>query len=275
MNTGIYYLYEYKNNQKIRNTGFIKVLMQEHICSLQIHARSIPVSEKDTVILSAFYLENELVNAKEFAHISCQDHMIAEKTTLSGLPFPDQDSLLQIDGFFLVLPNGEVLAATASASSFDTRKIVCLSSEDSGSASAQEVSEQEVSEQPFSELPESASAQETSDCTKTETPVLASCSENIRKIQRSDLSCLPRRYWHIANNSFLLHGYYNYNHLLLVEEDGHYRLGVPGIYDPKEARAAGLFGFPEFTDSYNQYLTFMENECNDYGRFGYWCRYFK
>ena len=53
----------------------------------------------------------------------------------------------------------------------------------------------------------------------------------IRKISRTDLSLLPRRFWHLANNSFLLHGYQNYNHLILVEEDDRNWLGVPGIYD--------------------------------------------
>lgn len=56
-----------------------------------------------------------------------------------------------------------------------------------------------------------------------------------RKIDRSELCLLPKKYWFLANNSFLLHGYHNYNHLLLVEEDGHYWLGVPGIYDSHEA----------------------------------------
>ncbi len=65
--------------------------------------------------------------------------------------------------------------------------------------------------------------------------------------QTPDLTLLPRRCWPLANNSFLLHGYHNYGHLLLLEDDGRLWLGVPGIYDPREARAADLFGFPRFT----------------------------
>ncbi|MCI8836239.1 MAG: hypothetical protein HFH24_12880, partial [Ruminococcus sp.] len=99
--------------------------------------------------------------------------------------------------------------------------------------------------------------------------------ESIRKIQRSELSALPRKYWSLAGNSFLMHGYHNYNHLLLIEEDGHYWLGVPGIYDARESRAAELFGFPQFTDSYNEVLHLSEDEYNPSGTFGYWCRYLK
>ena len=96
-----------------------------------------------------------------------------------------------------------------------------------------------------------------------------------RKIDRSELCLLPKKYWFLANNSFLLHGYHNYNHLLLVEEDGHYWLGVPGIYDSHEARAASLFGFPQFTRSYTEALQLEEEERNDDADFGHWCRYIK
>ena len=61
----------------------------------------------------------------------------------------------------------------------------------------------------------------------------------------------------------------------LIEKDGHYWLGVPGIYDPREARAARLFGFPQFTDSYNDSLQLTDEECNPHENFGYWCCYLK
>ena len=54
-------------------------------------------------------------------------------------------------------------------------------------------------------------------------------SVTARKITRAELSTLPRKFWSLANNSFLLHGYYNYNHLLLVEEDG---LAFPAFMMP-------------------------------------------
>lgn len=98
-------------------------------------------------------------------------------------------------------------------------------------------------------------------------------SENVRKIQRSDLSILPRKYWNIANNSFLMHGYHNYHHLMLVESNGHYWLGVPGVYSPREARAAELFGFPQFTKSHVERMTLNDDERDGSEDFGHWCRY--
>ncbi len=53
-----------------------------------------------------------------------------------------------------------------------------------------------------------------------------------------------------ANNSFLLHGYYNYRHLILtrVERRGEilYYVGVPGNYYDREKQVAVMFGFESF-----------------------------
>ena len=49
-----------------------------------------------------------------------------------------------------------------------------------------------------------------------------------------------------VHNSFLLHGYYNYGHLVLDEKNGRIRLGVPGNYYEREEVVAGMFGFPDF-----------------------------
>ncbi len=98
------------------------------------------------------------------------------------------------------------------------------------------------------------------------------CNTVYEKIQRQGLSRLPRREWRIANNSFLLHGFYNYHHLLYMEEDGKVWVGVPGIFHEKEQEAARAFGFPEFRRLTNDEIELGENEKNIYEDFGYWCR---
>lgn len=92
------------------------------------------------------------------------------------------------------------------------------------------------------------------------------------KIQRQGLSRLPRREWRIANNSFLLHGFYNYHHLLYIEEDGQIWIGVPGIFHEKEQAAANSFGFTEFRRLNGGEIELSEDEKNTYEDFGYWCR---
>lgn len=92
------------------------------------------------------------------------------------------------------------------------------------------------------------------------------------KIKRQDLSRLPRKEWRLANNSFLLHGFYNYHHLLYIEEDGNVWIGVPGIYHEKEKMAANSFGFTEFRKMMDVPIQLNEDEKNTYEDFGYWCR---
>lgn len=86
-------------------------------------------------------------------------------------------------------------------------------------------------------------------------------------IKPQDIGLLPRETWIYGNNSFLLHGYYNYRYLILARlENPHglprHLLGVPGHYYNNEKYMASMFGFPNFVLSKNQ-------QAQD-GRFGYW-----
>ena len=101
---------------------------------------------------------------------------------------------------------------------------------------------------------------------------LQNSRRQIMKIQRGEISILPRCEWKLANNNFLLHGYYNYRHLVLIDEGNQLKLGVPGIYHEREARAAATFGFPEFNAEADVNWTLEPQERNENQQFGYWCR---
>ena len=86
-------------------------------------------------------------------------------------------------------------------------------------------------------------------------------------IKPQDIGLLPRENWVYGNNSFLLHGYYNYRYLILARlgkpgERGRYILGVPGHYGNNEKSMAAMFGFDRFVRSTRQ-------PPRD-SRFGYW-----
>ena len=90
---------------------------------------------------------------------------------------------------------------------------------------------------------------------------------DILTIRPQDIGKLPRECWIHGNNSFLLHGYYNFRYLILVKLGGNkkkarYLLGVPGHYYSSEKYMATMFGFPNFVLSRRQPV-------GD-GRFGYW-----
>ena len=89
----------------------------------------------------------------------------------------------------------------------------------------------------------------------------------ILTIRPQDIGRLPRESWVYGNNSFLLHGYYNFRYIILFrlgDKNGRFRymIGVPGHYYSSEKYMASMFGFPNFVLSKKQ-------PPND-GRFGYW-----
>ena len=92
------------------------------------------------------------------------------------------------------------------------------------------------------------------------------------RIELKDLRDLPKRYWYLGNNSFLLHGFFNYQHLIigkLAEE--RWFIGIPGIYQRQERVMAAIFGFSEFVPAA------VDEPGEDNGepinRYGYWYLY--
>ena len=309
MNPGIFYLYEYENNRRRRNVGFIKISRRYQTCILQIHARGVSAGNGAPLELYAFYRDGNAMTGTQIATLTCFGKTVSVRLPVSERSFPEGRPLSEMDGFLIKLP-GEKTAVFWMASAFffpvdigmlrppispegetEEPAVPAPGSDrteprepESGPENiAPEVPEQnEESEEP--EAPSSAlDGAETpsglsEDISSQEKDAVSRncCSpdekKKARKIQRSDISILPRRFWSLANNSFLLHGYHNYNHLLLAEEAGRLWLGVPGIYDPREARAADLFGFPQFTREYAAHLDLEPEECSDSDDFGYWCR---
>lgn len=395
MNPGICYLYEYENNQRKRNVGFLKIARHYQSCVLQIHARGIRAGNGAALELYAFYLDDGRMIASQIASLTCFSHMISIRLPVTESHFPEGRSLQQIDGFLLRFPaDGMPVFWMASTAFFDVNLAKMQSPEEAAAPEASEPSVSDVNEMApdfssdsepdispevtdispeVTDIPGDQSAEDNASSSDNNTPPSdnrpwSSSEENIfpddsapdnssaadshtqpgitpppqgnsssmeenpispsmegdteannpssidganetdrseppedpismqeetsavqqdsasrgsqpaseptaRKITRRDISLLPRKYWFLANNSFLLHGYHNYSHLLLVEENGHLWLGVPGIYDPREARAADLFGFPQFTREYAPLLDLSEDERNDSADFGHWCRY--
>ena len=72
-------------------------------------------------------------------------------------------------------------------------------------------------------------------------------------LEPGDLVILPASFQKLLNNSFLLHGFYNYRHLILgpdreLSEEGEekFYIGVPGTYFEREKMVAVMFGFEGF-----------------------------
>ena len=90
-------------------------------------------------------------------------------------------------------------------------------------------------------------------------------------IELRDIRELPKSYWYLGNNSFLLHGFFSYRYLLLgkrmTEGREAFFLGVPGVLQNQERVMAALFGFAEFLPENGAEVS-QENRQEV---FGYWC----
>lgn len=88
-------------------------------------------------------------------------------------------------------------------------------------------------------------------------------------LKLQELVILPEKYQMLMHNSFLLHGFYGYRHLILGKDyrlgskmEKCFYLGVPGVYFEREKQVAVMFGFEGF-------------ECAgpvEVGKFGYYVR---
>lgn len=83
------------------------------------------------------------------------------------------------------------------------------------------------------------------------------------KLAPKDFIILSGKYQHLVNNSFLLHGFYNYRHVILGKEGDVYYLGVPGVFYEREKMVALMFGFEAFE---------CESGESKAGEFGYYLR---
>lgn len=74
--------------------------------------------------------------------------------------------------------------------------------------------------------------------------------EDYVSITPGDFVVLRKEYQNLVSNSFLLHGFYNYHHIILGRKEDPmgeiYYLGVPGAYYEREKMVAVMFGFEGF-----------------------------
>lgn len=87
-------------------------------------------------------------------------------------------------------------------------------------------------------------------CKKYEIVYPFSSEQKFIILHLKDFIILQEGYQKLVHNSFLLHGYYSYGHLILGRleqwEESPYYIGVPGVYYENEKRAAKMFGFAGF-----------------------------
>lgn len=289
----IQYLYEYGQGRRIRNVGFVKAELDEESSTVHIHGKGLRLAGETSLALYLFYEDDGRcigIRQGEIQNISpAVNYRLRYTKDDVGVP----ENYERICGLVLVSQVNQRFAATwngaempieqmqvweeVQAEEAPVENVVSTDDVETGKEdgfadlSCVEVAEemQETSgEDDFDPEEELCVESAQAECE----PVEKEHCWKITKIQRNEISILPRCEWRLANNNFLLHGYYNYRHLVLIDDGNVLKLGVPGIYHEKEARAAAAFGFPEFVGEEDIRLTLDPEECDSNQQFGYWCR---
>lgn len=295
MKRWIRYLYEYEQEKKLRNVGFVKVEQGEGECAVHIHGKGLHMQGENRLNLYLFYEENEECIGIWQGTAENVDPAINYRLYYTKEDTGTAENFEKIRGIVLLSEAGRRYAAVwdDKPAHVETMRIWQEEPKQEEEAEKTEAVEPEAEPEQAEavepeEEPEQAEAVERErapEQEKTVEPETEPGQERIVepeteprqeesqrgihcvKIQRRDLARLPRCEWKLANNSFLLHGCYNYRHLAFLEYKDQLWLGVPGVYHPQEARAAEAMGFPEFI-----YRKDTDAASEEVEEFGYWCR---
>lgn len=246
----IRYLYEYENEKRIRNVGFIKVETGCEETIVHMQAKGFYSSEDRKLVLYLFYVENEKIVGIPQGELNLISPALSWHLTFVADKVVNYN---KISGVLIETASGKRLAATWDDQVVDVSKLSM-----------------------FSPLGEEKDSVE--ECDATEDDGSAQCQtgqqqigKKLTKISCQDISRFPRCEWKLANNPFLVYGYNNFHYLLLIDDGNYLKLGVPGIYHTKEAKCAERFGFEEFLSA-DELGMIMEDDYQEDELFGYWCR---
>ena len=271
----IRYLYEYEQEKKMRNVGFVKVEQDVDQCVIHAHGKG-------------FRMEENAQGLRAYLFWNTEDKCIGIPQGVTEVPGPavnwqlcytpedvgKKENYNLVNGIILKDVNGHWYAAVWNDDVVNVCRMEMWKMEEDSVQGEEPECKKGLAQDEEPECKKETLQDEESESGKLEDDLEkeACLGGKVRKIQRKDMVCLPRCEWRHANNSFLIHGYYNYHHLILTVRDDRLKLGVPGVYHPQEEKAAESFGFPEFIPAEELDLKLTDEEKNDREKFGYWCR---
>ena len=283
----IRYLYEYEQEKKMRNVGFVKIEQDMEQCVIHVHGKGFRMEEDAKGLeVYLFWNQDEKCTGINMGVTEPPSPGLNYQLCYTPEDVGKKENYDLVNGIILKDVNGHWYAAVWNDDVVNVcRMEMWKMEEDSvqgeeneckkGLAQGEETEcKKELAQDEESECKKETLQDEESESGKLEDDLEkeACLGGKVRKIQRKDMVCLPRCEWRHANNSFLIHGYYNYHHLILTVRDDRLKLGVPGVYHPQEEKAAESFGFPEFIPAEELDLKLTDEEKNDREKFGYWCR---
>lgn len=194
-------------------------------------------------------------------------------------PLGDGVAFPEYDGVYFVCDDGEILAGIWVAERYDLRQVQVADRQEQDKlveeedpmieyAGAGAKPQEEICEEiPQIPLPSDTNGYQEMIATYPKLPLFAGSQivDGV-KIAPQDIGKLDMANWKLGVNSFLAHGYYKYQYLMLgtvkMNKAELRVIGVPGIFTNKERYLANMFGFRVFIPvRKTKILT---------GNFGYW-----
>lgn len=296
------YLYCYDNGIKKNNIGYARVETRRGQCKITIHIKLLSLSHAvlDTYL---FYRKGNSIIGLPLCPLNvknsvgdCQAVISSDKVVGSNLPFS------MISGIIITVSKSRLLGTEWDdlpilPSVFQTESeandcenvsaadLSLVAEPVAEPAMKESVVEESAEEKPSPEEPLAVKTA-LSENSASAPPSIESSITNYLLIDPAYIDHLSPEYNGLKQNSFLLHGYESYRHLILAkwlvsspkltaadtatsenspgleDLDIFYQLGVPGIYSDREKSIAEKFGFAEFKTTKNTPLR--------YGDFGYW-----
>ena len=284
----ITYIYAYENTKKAGNTGFARIELRGEECRLEIHLRGVYAAQTHCKIYlfrkQGSGIEGSLIGEMDVRN-GAGDFSVIMKTAHISTSLL---SFFEMEGIFLCSEDGRIFMSRWTEGeplTVDMEHFIEWKAEQTEENIYAEEKQQENKIQTAQFDRESDNELRATELParnffpqyqwkdiweqflKSHPASMPFSEKNITciKIELKDIRELPRKYWYLGNNSFLLHGSFNYRYLVLgkIEEDNEDKwfLGVPGIYQNQERVMAIIFGFPEFMPEQ------VEN------RFGCWYRF--
>lgn len=280
----IIYLSRYQNEIRESKAGFIKFLREKNACILDIHIRlDLSVPDGDYMLFlvmpgmeiawktiyiegGSAFLQKQLEIRHEMMYIGQEEY---EESALQGITLR-LDGKNWIAGYFKEPESMSVPTGYPANGEVPERK--GQSETEDGLWAADGIIRQKPN---LCQSDKKVKVQETVSDDKWE-----QLQRNYQKvhpfgddrmflmIEPKDFVVLQAPFQKLVNNSFLLHGFYNYRHLILGPDmalgggGSQFYIGVPGTYFEREKMVAVMFGFEGF-------------ECEgavEVGKFGYYMR---
>lgn len=272
------YIYAYEQNKKTSNAGFAKIEMRGSVTSIELHLRNISLS-LPSACLYLFVRDNDSIVGFPLGDVPFSGGTADRRFTLNQKQLGESNyTITDVSGILLFTDERICFVSQwdEAAINWDSFHIYQPKTPEIQTETKDPSPEDKVIQSAELPLPQlqapvsTGSWQEIWQDLLLSQPVMQPFSNTgIRciRIGLKDLRILPPANWHLCNNSFLLHAFFTYRHLLIGEipsaKEPRWFIGIPGTHDRQEHVLAAMFGFSDFLPE--------KNVQSEERPFGYWC----